>query len=453
MAPTAQRFRVLIDRVSGTNTRYQKVIEHDPGFTLAIFRLFGSNTAIEVPIHSIAHAISLLGLELVVEKIKHLPVLEELKPDTPPPGIYRCYSRAVHAAWYASLFGNLLGDNTPNEMAVAALFNECAEMALWVYAEDEMAQIQRRIDSGVDRDAAAREVLGFTLGELSLALAKRWHLPPLSIEALQPFAAWNPRAIGAKLAATLAQASDKDWNSKETLELLALTGEYLDLPEGEAAALIHGQAAVLAREIHELPLQVSAISLLQIPTGAPKPKAATAASKPPASPAAPAPQKSAFNPAPGATIPPAQGKTEHQLLANAMHELKGSLGLERVMFAALNRRGDHLKARMIIGAAKDAPLRGFEISLRERSLFSILLTKPKGVWLNRKNRAQYLSLIPGPQQAMLNCDGLFIASLFKGGQPFGLLYADCLDAGLLNSDQFTAFKRLALTLNRQLAQQ
>ncbi|MEW7979184.1 MAG: HDOD domain-containing protein [Candidatus Sedimenticola endophacoides] len=302
MAPTAQRFRVLIDRVSGTNSAYQKVIEHDPGFTLAIFRLLGANTGLEEPIHSIAHAISLLGLDLVVEKIRHLPKLDELKPAAPVPGIYRCYSRAVHAAWYGALFGDMTGDNIPNEMAVAALFNECGEMTLWAHAQEEVERIEALIERGSGRDQAAREALGFTLDELSLALAKRWHLPPLTIEALQPFAAFKPRAVGARLAADLAQASDHDWNSGQTLECLDLVGEYLDLASGEAAALVHGQSAALAREIRELPLRLSAISQLQVPTGAPATRPARR-DAPPARPVQPpAPRPAA--PAPRPTTPP-----------------------------------------------------------------------------------------------------------------------------------------------------
>ncbi|MEW8014039.1 MAG: HDOD domain-containing protein [Candidatus Sedimenticola endophacoides] len=415
---------------------------------MAIFRLLGANTGLEEPIHSIAHAISLLGLDLVVEKIRHLPKLDELKPAAPTPGIYRCYSRALHAAWYGALFGDMTGDNIPNEMAVAALFNECGEMTLWAHAQEEMERIQALTERGTGRDQAAREVLGFTLDELSLA--KRWHLPPLTIEALQPFAAFRPRAVGARLAAELAQASDHDWNSEQTLECLDLVGEYLDLASGEAAALVHGQSTALAREIRELPLHLSAISLLQVPTGTHTTRPARRDAPPVRPVQPPAPRPAA--PAPHPTTHPLS-KAEQQALAQSLRELKQRAGVERAMFAALNPEGNHLKIRLVIGAHKEAPIRRFEFALDRRSLFSILLTKPKGFWLHGGNRDKYLAIIPPGVREMLNPDGFFIASLFAASDhPVGILYADCQDAARLSSENSDTFKREASRISRLLGQ-
>ncbi|MES9869736.1 MAG: HDOD domain-containing protein [Sedimenticola sp.] len=459
MEPTARRFKLLIDRASSTNADYQKVIKHDPGFTLAIFRAFGRNSTLTESIHSVAHAISMLGIELVIDSTRRLPVLEELKPTMPHPGIYRCYSRAVHAAWYAFHLGQWTGDDNPNEMAIAALLHECGEMALWAHAEQEMQHIQRYVDKGMDRMDAARKVLGFSLGELSLAMAQRWGLPPLTIEALQGFGAFEKRPLGVILASAIAQASEEDWNSAKTIELYELTEDYLHLDANLIAARVHSLTASLAREIHELPLRTTAQDLLTVPTRSAEDEARESAEEtaPPPAPTAPVTARPAKKKkAAPATPPPkpraasAMDKGAQELLTQTMRRIRDEAGIKRAMFAPLSSKGDALKVRFVIGAEKDAPLRKFRLDLAEKSLFSILMAKPKGFWFNRENSAKYGALVPESLHETLNMEGFFAASVFLGKEPLGLLYADCSDADTLTEDDFSRFKKLAVKLSKEL---
>ncbi|MEW8043006.1 MAG: hypothetical protein G8D28_01630 [gamma proteobacterium symbiont of Phacoides pectinatus] len=136
-----------------------------------------------------------------------------------------------------------------------------------------------------------------------------------------------------------------------------------------------------------------------------------------------------------------------------MRDLKQRAGVERAMFAALNPEGNHLKIRLVIGADKEAPIRRFEFALDRRSLFSILLTKPKGFWLHGENRHKYLAIIPPGVREMLNPVGFFIASLFAASDhSVGILYADCQDAARLSSENFDTFKREARRISRLLGQ-
>ncbi|OOZ36120.1 hypothetical protein BOW51_08750 [Solemya velesiana gill symbiont] len=398
MEPTARRFRLLIDRTSSTNADYQDVIKYDPGFTLAIFRAFGRNNPVAESIHSIAHAISMLGIDLVIDSTRRLPVLEELKPNLPHPGIYRCYSRAVHSAWYALHLGQWAGDKNPYEMAIAALLHECGEMALWAHAEQEMQHVQRYVDSGIDRMDAARKVFSFSLEELNLAMAQRWGLPPLTVEALQGFGALEKRPLGVIVANSIAQASEEDWNSQKTLELFELAEEYLNIPADRIAARIHGLTAALAREIHELPLRSTAQDLLQVETRSEAEKAPQPVAKPsPAPKAKKKPQAPAEPSEAEARTAGTLDKESQELLTRIMRQLRDEAGLQRAMFAPLSSEGDTLKVRFMIGGKKDSPLRKFRLDLGQRSLFSILMEKPKGFWLNQENQGKYAP--PDPRGA------------------------------------------------------
>ncbi|MES9966928.1 MAG: hypothetical protein ABW074_06620, partial [Sedimenticola sp.] len=137
-------------------------------------------------------------------------------------------------------------------------------------------------------------------------------------------------------------------------------------------------------------------------------------------------------------------------LTQTMRRIRDEAGIKRAMFAPLSSKGDALKVRFVIGAEKDAPLRKFRLDLAEKSLFSILMAKPKGFWFNRENSAKYGALVPESLRETLNMEGFFAASVFLGKEPLGLLYADCSDADTLTEDDFSRFKKLAVKLSKEL---
>lgn len=133
-----------------------------------------------------------------------------------------------------------------------------------------------------------------------------------------------------------------------------------------------------------------------------------------------------------------------------MDQLRREAGLERVMFAMLTPDRRLLRARFLRGVAGDASLRGFQVDMQQRNLFSLLLAKPQNLWLNPANRDKLVPLIPAPLQEMLAMDGFFCASLFVNGRPFGLLYADRGAGEVPQRQAFEQFKSLAQRLGNQL---
>lgn len=163
-----------------------------------------------------------------------------------------------------------------------------------------------------------------------------------------------------------------------------------------------------------------------------------------------------ISPAAPPATPPAQqpgqqsSSTLQQQLLRIMEELRQGAVLEQTMFAMLTPDRRLLKARFVDGAAKDAPLRRFQINLQQRNLFGLLLARPQNLWLNDANRDKLTPLIPAPLQSMLCMEGFFCASLFANGRPFGVLYADCNSGAALDRQTFEQFKRLSQRLSNQL---
>lgn len=266
MAVTIQRVKYLQKDPITSNQDLQKVIGLDPGFTMDIYRTYGASQADKRgPATDVAHAISMLGPLPVKIAAKNLPTLDKTLPDAAKSGIYRVYSRAIHAAIYAKAIGELRGDKNIDEMGLAALMHNCGEMALWAYAGKPMLEIHKLVQKGADYGSATNSVLGFSMKQLNTALASKWHLSPLITETTDHTWFGKSRSMAVQLACSIARESATGWNSSEVEDLIELLGEYIQHNKAKTTAFIHSLAAQADRQLFGLPLPASTFNMLRQP--------------------------------------------------------------------------------------------------------------------------------------------------------------------------------------------
>ena len=477
MALTIQQVTQLLDSPSATHADYQRVICRDPGFTLYIFRQFGNfKRSLEEPAINLSHALSLLGLAPITSGAKELPVLKKILHGSARQSLYSSYSQAAHAAGYAQQWGLERQDSNPDEMAVSALLHRCGEMALWAYAKDEMKKILLLQQRGLSLAKASEKILGFSLNELSLALAQQWALPMLARDALQFHGAFNPRSLAVMLACELSHESAKNWRSENTLDLIDLAAEYHQLTTDQMIAKIHCQSVDIARNLYGLPLPLAAHELLQLPETAsqsvvkqagkvvknspqePQTTVQPTKNEQPGAAAMETPKKKTEPPKPVTqSIKPEKPAATRkpglqEKVARIMKDLRETGGLDRVMFAMLTPDRKLMKSRFVLGGDMQDAIHQLEISLEPKNLFSILLAKQQGFWLNSKNQEKYSPLIPENSINTLNNKGFFASSLYLRNKPIGMLYADCSDPEALTTTRFSHFKQLSQRLCNELAQ-
>ncbi len=463
MALTMQRVPQLLDSPNTTNADYQRIISRDPGFTLAIFKSFSQHKfAPKEPPSNLAHAIAMLGLGPLEDSSKTLSILKETVNGRARHELYDCYSRAAHAAWYAYSLARYCNDNNPEEMAIAALLHELAEMMLWAHAKDKMQSITLLQERGKLREQAALDTLGFTLDELTAALAKQWRLPTLARETLELSGAFQTRSLGVMICTNLAQESAKSWESDETLELIEIAAEYQKRDYNKTVAAIHSVTAKAARDLSGLPLPLSAYDLLQMEAPQSKGTTQKAGDIKNRCPKTQQPQKQRRvvnqSKAPQKRPQPSQKKavtanrTPLQItIQNTFTDLREGIELERILFATLSADKKIVKVKFAVGVSKESPLRKFRFNLGERNLFSILMKKPQSFWLNSKNKDKYYPLINDTLQPAVSEHGFFLTSIFVKGKPVGIIYADSQKMGGLTSTRFKEFKIVAQRLTNKLA--
>ncbi|MCW8943307.1 MAG: HDOD domain-containing protein [Sedimenticola sp.] len=474
MALTRKRVPQLLNSPNANNADLQRIIARDPGFTLAIYRAFSTHPhPPREPITNLAHAISLLGVEPMTRASNQLPVLNEQLKGEARTALYACYSRAAHAAWYALNWGRLLKLQNPEEMAIAALLHELGEMMLWSHSQQEMSQIIALQRRGMTARTAEQTLLGFELSQLSLHLAEQWKLPELLLESWTPSGAFKIRSLTVMLAAALARESASNWHSNETEELIELAAELFGQELDQGYASIHSLAAGAARSLHGLPVPLAAYGLLK-PTAAPVIVPEPAASK---APDAPQPEKTdttqsqgdkvtalrvdadttpiVQQPAPASGTNAITNKTTSPLqerISQLFRDLRESTGVDRVMFAMLTPDKTQLKTKFIVGAEKNSPLRQFSHPMGERHLFTLMMKKPQGIWLNRENQGKLTPLFSEQSRSALDTRGFYMSSLFINNLPLGILYADRSDPEFLDKHGFNQFKSLAQRLCNELSQ-
>jgi HD-like signal output (HDOD) protein len=223
--------RLRSDEDRATPKRIAQVVLHDPIMTVKVLQYLQKhrNSHRSTEITTIAHALMMLGTSPFFLHFREQTSIEDRLAEDPAAlsGVQHVMSRARHAALYAQDWAQLRHDVDPEEVMVAALLHDIAEMMLWCFAPAlalEIADRMRR-DSTVRSEEAQRAVLGFRLLDLQLELVRAWQLPNLLHVLMDETRTTNPRVQNVALAAAVARHSASGWDN------LALPHDYAHIAE------------------------------------------------------------------------------------------------------------------------------------------------------------------------------------------------------------------------------
>jgi len=406
---------------------------------------------------------------LGIDRAKRLPLghpqLESTLNGYAQKGYIRAACRAFHAAFQAWDWAHINNDHAPEEIMLAALLHDVAEMALWVTAPEKMHQFRKlMLKDRIPTDEAQYIAFGESLEHFSREIAARWQLPELVNDALRPENANNPRIRGVMLAVQLARTTERGWYWEKAERIMPQIADYLGAPIDEVIPHVHKNAIRTAREAPFYEARQAAALLPMLPGGEqlsiddefPEPitKANAQVSKTSASTtvakiadagsAQTAHQINASSTpeqAPATTVclspqPPIYNKALRELhqgigtlnssdlMRKAVHCMHDGIGLNRAVFTLLTKHPDKLVSRFIIGSDNDPIFSRFAITLNKPHLFTRLMEKQVSLWVNDDNRAKYWPLIPGDFKTLIKTNSFFAMSIHVKDKPVGLFYAD-----------------------------
>lgn len=443
----------MLDNDSWSMQDYARHISVDPGFAALVIggankqlRAAGRNDA-----SSPENAIGVYGKGAFEDLVMHTHIMERLIEDEAHRfGFRQALARSHHAAVIAEAWSRRRGDSEPAANFMSGLLHNVAELALWTHAGETMRAIFGLMrDAGLPQAEAAEQVLGVSLDDLSREICRTWHLPHLLENAFRSNLLPTERPLGIRLAGQIALEAERGWYHPRMQQL-----------KEQACTFVGGQPQPVIGELHQLviknrthfekldtpcparwlPLVDASTLELNAELCADPPAAAEAET-----PAAPSGDtrsidyEAVYRRTQSAV---ARARSTSQVITAILQALHKEAGLDRVLFALLDREKQHLEGKIYFGQKAAGSLKGLQIDLRKPSLFSVLIKKPQVLWLNPENRSRLAKLIPGDFKEALKDDQLFLMSIHVNSRPLGVICADRpLSQPPLDEAAFTCFRK------------
>jgi len=206
-----------------------QAIARDPMMTVKLLRYLQHNkhSKQEHEVVEVEQALLMMGVGAFFRKLPPEPLMDEALRGHMAALV--CLLRVVHrsqrASTYAVDWAVRLRDMHYEEVRIAALLHDLAEMLMWCFAPTEMLKVHamQQQDKTLRSRDVQEQVLGFPLAALQLALAREWALPKLLLTLMDSECAEQERVRNVILAVNLARHSANGWDDA------ALPDDYTDI--------------------------------------------------------------------------------------------------------------------------------------------------------------------------------------------------------------------------------
>lgn len=217
---TARRLdeaRQNIDRINGRDIA--AIVLQDPLLAVRVLAYIQPfrGKHLRSDITTIGNAIMMLGVEPFFRRFESPITIESLLKNEPQAllGVLHVIRRVQRASRYAHDWAFERHDMNTEEVALAALLHDLAEILLWCFAPRLAIEIRalQSADKTLRSATAQQQVLGIHLFDLQLALCEAWQLPELLKTLMDDANAELPRVRNVVLAVNLARHSANDWTN------------------------------------------------------------------------------------------------------------------------------------------------------------------------------------------------------------------------------------------------
>ena len=209
--------RSKIDRINGRDIA--AIVLQDPLMSIRVLAYIQPfiSKRLHSDITNIGNAIMMQGIEPFFKNIGEPPTIEAMLKNEPQAllGVLQVIRRAQRASRYAHLWAVERYELNIEEVTLAALLHDIAEILIWCFFPKQAVTIRARLqaDKTLRSMNVQKEVLGFYLYELKLGLCSVMHLPELIMTLMDQNNAELPRVLNVLLAVNLARHSADGWEN------------------------------------------------------------------------------------------------------------------------------------------------------------------------------------------------------------------------------------------------
>jgi HD-like signal output (HDOD) protein len=447
MKANIQRCRKLLDSAA-SHSELGDVINRDPGLASLFFRHINkSRVKKNRPlISTITSSLNLLGSEAIQNLLDQAPILEDEITD---PGLlhlwYGLVLRSYHAARLAELWSEHRGDRAPSEVYIATFLMNLGDFCV---AASDQAKFSRLCQARMrqPRKEAEVQVLGMPARDIGAELAKRWGLPELLQDTLNPELKLVHRIQPCMLSQAIAYEADfHGWYTEAMAENYQDLAKLLGMEESWAASLAHVQAVRIAREM-QLPGSVHAATrLVQIISDDEVPETAATMAQP--SPGTDAREKFTA----GLKKSLAARASSSHLLKTFLQGLTEHYGFDRCLLMLPDANSKRLMIRAAPGFPRSPLLSRPGPGFDKPGLFRTALSKVQGLRVNDEVYQAISGSLPEGFLKLTQSANFILFSIALGKKPAAVIYAD-KSGHALSKHQLEEANRLALLMSKALTQ-
>lgn len=227
------------------------VIARDPMMTVKLLRYLQQHKhrAQTTEVVQVEQALLMLGVEPFFRNVPLQPLAEDMLKShiVALPPMLRVVHRSHRASEYAVDWAARLRDLHYEEVRIAALLHDIAEILMWCFAPEQMLEIRamQQKDKALRSRDVQQQVLGFALIELQRELALQWGLPELLLMLMNDSSANQPRVRNVVLAVNLARHSANGWDDAALPDDYKDVGELLRIPASEVMVMVGAEAGIV----------------------------------------------------------------------------------------------------------------------------------------------------------------------------------------------------------------
>ena len=246
---TARELEALREDAARLDTRsIAQVIKRDPLMTVKLLNRFQRlKSRSSGDIIQVEQALMMLGMNPFFEQVPARPLVEDLLRGNLDAlrGLLRVVRRSRRAAEFATEWAAHRVDLHYEDIRIAALLHDLAELLLWCLAPERMLEVRRRqVNDSTLRSRAAQEaVFGVAIADLQAGLAGMWALPELLLKLMDDASANEPRVRNVKLAVDLARHSADGWTDAALPDDYVRIADLLRSTPEQVKAMVGAQEA------------------------------------------------------------------------------------------------------------------------------------------------------------------------------------------------------------------
>jgi len=442
-----------------------QIVLHDPFMALRVLRFLKNRRSAHAmtEITTIEHAIMMLGVSPFFRTFGDLRALDAdiSTQKVAMQGLIAVVGRARHAALHAREWARLRHDIESDEVVIATLLHDMAEMLLWYFAPTQAQDIEARLAADTTQRSVDVQVavLGFSLNELQVALATAWGLPPLLTSLMDDCRAERPRARTVLLAVNLTRHSSNDWEDAALPDDIKAIHTLIGRPVLEVKQRIFHTALEAGRDHEWYGERAPAMRLPPFPLdiesdhAIPGPRSSASIYIRVGRILASESDEDLVHWAASGTLNQAgPAPTLAALVALSFHGLYKGVGLARQIYFSIDESGTLARARYLGGVRDSRKLAGSTLPLGAENPLTRKLTENGAVWW--RGPEDDLPLTDLTREMRIASEGRgFFAGLIRTADGRGaLMYCDANKGPLLlNEERFGRFCEICRLLSVKLA--